>query len=311
MVASGSASVPATREKFVRVAITHHDHGYVECRGGALLYSHLRGAPPRCRYRREALLRAQGLYKDALDEEGPSMRVGGLGLLVLQRAVLAAEDLAVVLHALAGAPPSFERLANASYKELDVVFETVRDDPGAALEPFLLPPKAVLEDEEKSPAEVDAAIRLVALTRSRWQAMLERVAALWLGQRVVAKATMHGIPLVAGEAVLGPPAAGVLATDLPVPRTRPFAVAVLSQVDHKQELVLTDRHVVRLDDRTVDAVARGGKAAIRLVEELSATHATSIERGYGYGIPFHCIRLLPSKDRALLERSAQQADAES
>ena len=135
------------------------------------------------------------MYRAAPADEGASVRVGGLGLLVLQRAMLAAEYLGGLLHALLGTAPSFERLTSVSYDELDKFYLDVRDRPARVLEPFILPTLEVLEDEDMTTAEVEVAMRLVALTRSRCPLqMLQRVAQLWLAQRVVAKATMHGIP---------------------------------------------------------------------------------------------------------------------
>jgi hypothetical protein len=290
-------------EQFLKLVYAHHDHDYVERRGGPLLYTHMRGAGGRGRYRRAAVERAHAMYTTALAEGGASMRVGGLGLLVLQRAMLAAEDLGGLLHALLGTPPSFERLTSVSYEELDEVFLDVRNRPERVLEPFILPTREVLEGEDMTALEVEAAMRLVALTRSRWLQMVRRVAELWLDERVVAKATMHGIPLVAGELVFGPPQAGVLAEDLRDPGTRPFAVAVLSRVQHDRREVITERHIVQLDDRSVSRYLRAGKTAVRLAEELSQTQATSIELGYGYGLPKHSFSLLSSQERVLLDEA--------
>lgn len=296
-------------EQALKLVYTHHDHDYVERRGGPLLYTHMRGAEGRGRYRRVALERSDAMYTTALAEEGASMRVGGLALLVLQRAMLAAEDLGGLLHALLGEPPAFERLTSVSYDALDKVFLDVRDRPERILKPFILPTREVLEDEDMTAAEVAAAMRLVALTRSRWLQMLQRVTQLWLDQRVVAKATMHGIPLVAGELVVGPPPAGVLADGVRDPRTRPFAVAVLSRVHHDRGEVITDRHTVQLDHPSVARYLRAGKAAVRLAHELSQTQATSIELGYGYGLPKHSISLLSSKERTLLNEAMTRQQA--
>src|SRR5450755_2898996 len=55
--------------------------------------SHLRGAPARGRYREEALQRAERLHNQAIaNDDGPE-RICGAGLIVLQQAVLAVEDL--------------------------------------------------------------------------------------------------------------------------------------------------------------------------------------------------------------------------
>src|SRR5437879_28349 len=96
------------------LVVVHHDHAYVERRGGWEFWVHTRGAPARVEYRRQAIARAHDLY-GAHEEGKPEPEVGGLGLLVLQRALLAVEDLGGMLHALAGpGPETWERLRRAN-----------------------------------------------------------------------------------------------------------------------------------------------------------------------------------------------------
>ena len=66
------------------------DPGYVQEQVGAALYVHLRAVPAIVDFRRAALVRSQTLHAECdRDDEG---RRGALGLLVLQRAMLAVED---------------------------------------------------------------------------------------------------------------------------------------------------------------------------------------------------------------------------
>jgi hypothetical protein len=76
------------------VVVQHHDPEYVERKVGWPLYTHLRGAGPRSASRAEAIERAWGSYRRAAARGSPGSELGGLGLIVLQRALLAAEDLA-------------------------------------------------------------------------------------------------------------------------------------------------------------------------------------------------------------------------
>jgi hypothetical protein len=91
----------------VRIAITvpAHDPKYVEQRGGVELLSHVRAAPSRVEYRRLAIQRAYDRFAAAEDNGLDDSRLGGLGLIVLQRALLAVEDLGGMLHAFAGPDP--------------------------------------------------------------------------------------------------------------------------------------------------------------------------------------------------------------
>src|SRR3954462_1347170 len=107
---------------YLAVTIEHDDPGYVEDRGGYALLSHLRGAPARVAHRRETIQRALDAFESAERDGQPDPEIGGRGLLLLQRALLAAEDLGGLLHAFAG-PDPWQRLRTARIPELDAAFE--------------------------------------------------------------------------------------------------------------------------------------------------------------------------------------------
>lgn len=79
---------------------------------GHAFFSHLRRPAGRARYRETAPRRAEGMYERRLADGGTQEQLCGEGLIVLRRAVLAADDLAVLVRALAegaagaGADPS-------------------------------------------------------------------------------------------------------------------------------------------------------------------------------------------------------------
>lgn len=294
----------------VGFSVTHHDHEYVERRGGWELLTHLRGAPARVDYRREAIERALRRYGAAADAGSPGPEVGGLGLIVLQRALLAAEDLGGLLHAFAG-PHPWDRLRATKIPDLDEAFASVLTDLASALhESFRVPTDEHIDGEHMDSAERLAFTRLRGRVADRWAAMLQRSARLWLEQRHVAKATMHGFPLLAGEHVIGPPGAGELGAGLRPPAGL-FAVAVTSQ--ERGRHITTDRHVVALDAATVRRYARDGRCAARLTGELCQFHAASIMDGCAAVLPTDLIRHLDSSDRerigALGARRAQERDA--
>ena len=91
----------------LKLEIRDADPAYVDGKVGAELYVHLRAAPANVTLRRRALQRAHRLYisEASADDEG---RRGALGLLILQRAMLAVEDLGGLLHFIAR--PSRERM---------------------------------------------------------------------------------------------------------------------------------------------------------------------------------------------------------
>jgi hypothetical protein len=284
------------------LSITHHDHSYIEERGGHVFYSHVRGAPARCTYRERAVVRAFQLYERGVADGLPEPELGGRGLLVLQRALLAAEDIGGLLHALA-APDPWARLVSTTIPDLDAAFRRVVADDPTAMEPFCLPSAEILEGEDLNETQRAAALRLGELTGQRWRRQLEAVARFWLTHASAVKSTMHGFPLLAGTHVLGPPRAGEVADGIADPGYR-FAMALQSRIrptsDPNTKEVITERHVIRVDDTNVAAAKRAGVAGARVTAALCLQQAASIEHGYANFTPADLLHRLSKQEQAVL-----------
>lgn len=294
----------------IGISILHHDHDYVERRGGHVFFSHLRGAPDRARYRQEALQRGERLYNDAVAARETSEQVCGAGLIVLQRAALAVDDLAVLLHALAEDDPDaaadpasnagaeiWPRLVSMTIRDEIDLFRAITEDPGQALRAFRLPPDAVLARESLAPAAEAAARRLRDRTARRWGVMLVRVAQFWLAYGAAAKATMHGFAAIAGRQITEPPGAGFLGEHVRPP-DHPFVVMVNSIVEATN--VQTPQLVLAMTSDRVRDFRRHGSTAVKLATALCATLAEGIESGHGYGVPMLLAHRLGDADRDAL-----------
>jgi hypothetical protein len=75
-------------------------------------------------YRRLAIQRAYDRFAAAEDNGLDDSQLGGLGLIVLQRALLAVEDLGGVLHSFAGSDP-WIRLRSAKISDITAAFDRV------------------------------------------------------------------------------------------------------------------------------------------------------------------------------------------
>ncbi len=305
----------------IGISILHHDHDYVERRGGHVFFSHLRGASARASYREEALRRGERLYDDAVATGGTPERICGAGLIVLQRAALAVDDLAVLLHAIAEDDPEaaadsasnagaeiWPRMVSMTIPDEIALFRSIAEDPSQALHAFRLPPDEVLARESLSPAADAAARRLRNRTARRWGVMLVRVAQFWLVYGITAKATMHGFAAIAGRQITESPGAGFLGEHVRPP-DRPFVVMVNSNVEGTN--VQTPQLVVAMSRDRVRDFRRHGSTAVKLAAELCATLEEGIERGYAYGVPNVLAGRLSQADRdALVQAQRDQAAEE-
>lgn len=273
----------------------HHDHSYVDRRGGHVLWSHFRNGVARGAYRRAALEASVRMYRETAGIGDPER--GGLALLVLQRAQLAAEDVGRLLHTLA-AKPSWERLTRSSYDDLDRIFEQVLSQPRLSTGPFLLPSMQEVADEHFDPTETRGFQRLVRLSEARIEHQLQLVARFWLRYRLVAKATMHGYPIVAGKFFDEPPGAGKLSE---LARKRPmsglWALAVPSEANHLAATVATTAIPLNLGDKAVSGLHVAGKAAIKTTGWLCEAQAFTIERGFARTTPLDLVDRLAADER--------------
>jgi hypothetical protein len=280
------------------ITLEHPDPAYVEDRGGFAMLTYLRGAPERAEHRRISVSRPHKRFLTAQEEGRPSAETGGLGLLVLQRALLAAEDLGLLLHALDG-PQPWERLRTAKIPDLDSVFSRVGSRSTEVIERvFRLPSEADLEGEARGAVQRRGLLWLRENAERRWSDMLTRASWLWLEHRNVAKATMHGFPVVAGAHIEGPPGAGELSVGIRR-QTERYAVAVTSKVRGKE--VVTDRTTLGLGNRAVGSFARHARVAIQATVELADAQAGSTMRRYRATMPTRAIKYLDNVTRAALE----------
>jgi hypothetical protein len=298
------------------VSITHHDHAYVDRRGGPAFYSHVRGAAGRAMYRERALRRAEAMYEQAAAAGESAESICGAGLIVLQRAALAGEDLGALLYALAEDDPEaaadadstagreiWSRLTGANVPALRAVFADILKNPTTTPRAFRLPPDAALDSEDLS-GEAKAAARVLReRTARRWVVMLARVAAFWLNYGDTAKSTMHGFAAIAGRQITEPPGAGVLGEGV-VTSAEPFVVMVNSSAAGNN--VSTPLLTVQLDSQRVRGFRRAGSTAVKLTHELCETLATGIEGGYAYGIPPRLEHRLTTSEREALRVSNRE-----
>jgi len=282
--------------------VKHQDHAYVERRGGFELLTYMRAADGRATYRRAALDRAMA---------GVDVRIGlqaqAAGLVVLQRALLCAEDLGRLFHALAG-PDAWQRLRSAQLPAIDDAYGAAVADSGAVRRAaFCLPTPEQLAEEGMGMEDRAAFGRLCGLVDARRARMMETAARLWLDHARVAKATMHGLPVLAGEHVTGPPGAGDLAASVPAAVRHgnvPY-VAVLATSERDRH-VNTEVRVLRMDRTAIAGWHRSGKVAARLYADLCEVQAGSIMAGCAAMVPTTLTDRLVASDQARIERLAAE-----
>jgi len=226
----------------------------------------------------------------------------------MQRALLAAEDLGGVLSAFRADDPWTELRATA-IDRIDEAFEWTVVHPIEALpKVFLIADRGALEEEGLAEGDIDTLMRLRERTVQRWNRMLETSASLWLSLRHVAKATIHGFPIWAGDFVFKPPGAGQLSEGLPQSPYGRCALLVTSTEHYtgNSTEIRSHRSPVRLDREAVARYARDGKVAARLYAEICDSQAQSRTLGYAAGIPFLLARSLSASDRERLADLSQE-----
>lgn len=306
------SSDASSRPSAFRVTITpmqmalrarHHDHDYVASHGGWPFYSYLRTASSRAEFRVGAVERSWTAYRQAATRSTPSAELGGLGLIVLQRALLGAEDLGRLLHAVASEDP-WIALRRAKIDALSETFTAAAEDGESFLGRLGLIDPAALTDLDLPNAAHAAALRLRAVTAREWSTQLVRSAGLWLTHWPLARATMHGFPILAGELIVNPPGSGELGENLRPPHVHPFAVAVTSTV--KSRHVETDRHIVHLDRRAVGEVRQLGRGAAELCGRLGALKAQAISIAEDGALPLDLASRLSGDERRALRRESRR-----
>lgn len=282
----------------LRVDIRDADAGYVTEKVGVEIYVHLRAVPAIVDFRRAALERAAALHAacDPLDE----CRLGALALLVLQRAMLAVEDLGGLLYAL-DEPASFERLVSYDLDDISALFARLFADPTLTPIIYRLPTAEALADEPGfSDAQRQALAQLAAVTLVRVDGQLATVQAFWDSLRDEAKKTMHGLAFVAGRYAVEEPGAGMITRALPGDQVRPFAVPLTTRVDQVSRNVNTEVGTVALTAADVGAFVAAGRAALDATEVLGGGRLRGLETNHAYTVPKTYLDQLGPSDRDTL-----------
>jgi hypothetical protein len=256
-------------------------------------------------YRRRALLRAMQAYRRMLIATAEPEPLCGSALLVLQRAAFCAEDLGGLLHALSGSSGQWGRLTSTTIRDLDAIYAQVAIDARAgeparsrpSIQPFCVGPDELIESEtDRSDIERAASVHLAEIYAVRWLKRMRRVASFWAEYRDVAKATMHGYPMLAGRRIVGPPPAGILADYITDPGVA-FVVA-LSTHEPRPGHLETSPTVIRCDPPSIEAVHRAGRHAADVYEDLCGQQAKSIETTAAVILPAAHAHRLPAAEYA-------------
>jgi hypothetical protein len=282
----------------LKVEIRDGDPGYVTDKVGAELYVHLRAVPAIVDFRRAALERAEALHAgcDADDE----CRRGALALLVLQRAMLAVEDLAGLLYAL-DEPPAFERLISYALGDISAMFARLFANPELTPSLYRLPTSHVLADEPGLSGDQRQALEhLASITLMRVDAQLATVRRFWDSLHGEAKKTMHGLAFVAGRYGVEAPGAGMITRALPRNHVRPFAVPLTTRVDRLARHVNTEVGTIALTERDVERFAAAGLAALDATEVLVGGRLHGLETNHAYTVPGTYLDQLAPAHRAAL-----------
>jgi hypothetical protein len=282
-----------------RLEVDSQDPPLVATTVGAAFYTHLRLVPEVAEVRNAAIERLHRRYARAALSEQPGMELEQLGLLVLQRSMLAAEDLLALVLALAHNEP-WHALVTYGLPELDAIAHDLVGHRARLDRLFRLPTDEQLADPEQELDDraQEAARRLrEASARQLWE-RLELVATFWLARRSPAKATIHGWPIVSSGHLAGA-RAGVLGEITTHHPDGPFAVSLLSQVDDAGRTVTTPE-LVDLGSSDIALFARSGKEAAGLCGLIASAQLAILKDGRPFGLPLMGLIDLDAADREAL-----------
>jgi hypothetical protein len=267
----------------VRLRIQHADAGYVEEKLGMEFYSQLGGIRAIAEFRLGAVERVGALYEAAIsrgDAEEPE--VTALGLLVLQRALLACEDLGALIHALVE-EPHWDRFTSYSMRELDETFAGLLARRLDVRRLWLMPSDELIDGEERWDEQQGRAIRhLREISTRELELEVDIVARFWGFHRRSIKNVMHGFSLVPAHLLLDPPGAGVLSEQVDHAQERPFAASLVSEVDEENRIVKTTTYAVDLTLDGINAVRTIAAAATSLLARLADTRRFAVETRHHY-----------------------------
>lgn len=269
--------------------------------GGAALYAHLRAVPSITDFRRAAIGRAERFYDEGFAGGTREEEMSGLGLLVLQRAMFAVEDLGGLLHAFTD-PPSWSGLVSYNLDGLSGLFDALFAGGDEAIaRAYLLPPDDALENEPGLTAEQREAVRALrneALRQTRER--LERVAELWRMLHRHAKKTVHGLGFLAGTTVMEPPGAGRIGELLGDHHERPFVVSLETTVNDDTGHANTELQAIVVDRNNVGVFVDAGLAACDASDFFASGRLHGLQTNHAFTLPKGVIDGLPAETAAVL-----------
>jgi hypothetical protein len=234
------------------------------------------------------------LEKTETDDE---LRRSALGLLVLQRAMLASEDLGGLLIAL-HEPPSFARLLSYDLDDLGGVFRrlALKRDAVPNIYGFLTP-EAIDAEPGMSDAQRAALRRLRAVTLHHVRQQLADVLQFWESLHAAAKKTMHGLSFVSGLHLQGRPGAGCLQAYAPEAHPRPFVLSLDSVIDHGSHHARTEVSPIDLSSTAVAQMVNAGLAACDAAEILVGGRLHGLETNHAMTLPSRFLDELEPAER--------------
>jgi hypothetical protein len=262
---------------------------------GAALYAHLRAVPRINEFRRGAIRRAESLYATRLAASASESELSGLGLLVLQRSILAIEDLGGLLHAFTD-PPSWKALVSYNLDSISGTFDALFAGGDAAIgRAYLFPTNEAIRDEPDLTDEQRQAIGLLrdaALRQAREK--LARVAEVWQMLHRHAKKTMHGLGFLAGTTVIEDPGAGKIDELVEPGIDRPFVVALDTTFNDQTRHVHTEVQSIVVNQANVTSFLDAGLAACDASDIFAAGRLHGLQTNHAFTIPKASIDDLPA-----------------
>jgi hypothetical protein len=256
---------------------TRGDSSYIEEKLGRELYSQMRGMPRVAEFRRQAVARAYRLYEQAVATGASEPEATGVGLLTLQRALLACEDLGALLYALGGkshwlrftsytATDLDETFAALQARDLDVrTLWSMPSDEAIAAEP------GITDDQR------EAMRKLRELTAAEIEERLDSISSFWVLQRVSIKNISHGFSVVPAIFLVEHPGAGVLSDQVDLDHKRPFAASLVSSLDEETRTVETTTYTIDLSGEAIGLARDIAETACDLLERLAEAWRVAVE----------------------------------
>lgn len=284
----------------VRLTIEHEEAGYVEEKLGMEFYSQLGGMRTIAEFRLDAVERAGTLYDAAVSRDADEPEVTGLGLLVLQRTLLACEDLGALIHALIE-KPHWDRFTSYSMRELDETFSDLLARRLQMDRLWLLPSDEIIDGEEGwNELQRHAMRNLREISTRELEREVDIVAGFWVFHRRSIKNVMHGFSLVPANLLLDPPGAGVLSEQVDAAQSRPFAASLVSEVDEEARIAKTTTYTVDLTLEGINAVRTIAATASNLLARLAVARRFAVETKHRYVLGHDFADRLPSAERESL-----------